>query len=142
MLSLDCDVVGSVSDGNPVLEATQRLQPDVVVVDLNLPKVHGLKACRQIKQITQIQRSSCSRRSMIRTSATIRRGGASAFVSKGAGDGDLLSTVKRLCDDKLDWDPNVIRHACARAEDATRDYSRRTLAYPQTSCSRKSTPLA
>ena len=41
LLTLDCDVVGSIADGRPVLEAAQRLQPDVIVVDLNLPNVNG-----------------------------------------------------------------------------------------------------
>ena len=50
LLSLDCDVVGSVADGSAVLEAAQRLQPDVMVLDINLPNVHGLEACRQITQ--------------------------------------------------------------------------------------------
>ena len=44
-------VVGSVADGSAVLEAAQRLQPDVIVVDLNLPNVNGLEACRQITQV-------------------------------------------------------------------------------------------
>ena len=39
------------ADGSAVLEAAQRLQPDVIVVDLNLPNVHGLEACRQITQV-------------------------------------------------------------------------------------------
>ena len=39
LLSLDCEVVGSVADGLAVLEAVQRLQPDVIVADLNLPNV-------------------------------------------------------------------------------------------------------
>ena len=51
VLALDCDVVGSVADGSAVLEAAQRLQPDVIVVDLNLPNVNGLEACRQITQV-------------------------------------------------------------------------------------------
>ena len=48
LLALECDVVGSVGDGSAVLEAAQRLRPDVVVLDLNLPNVNGLEACRQI----------------------------------------------------------------------------------------------
>ena len=36
LLSLDCDVVGSVTDGGALLEAVQRLQPDVIVLDVNL----------------------------------------------------------------------------------------------------------
>jgi DNA-binding NarL/FixJ family response regulator len=51
LLALDCDVVGTVSDGGEVLEAVQRLQPDVTVVDLNLPTVSGFEACRSIRQV-------------------------------------------------------------------------------------------
>ena len=43
VLALDCDVVGTIADGSAVLEAAQRLEPDVIVVDLNLPCVHGLR---------------------------------------------------------------------------------------------------
>ena len=50
LLALDCEVVGSVADGKAVLEAAQRLQPDVIVLDLNLPHVNGLEACPQIMQ--------------------------------------------------------------------------------------------
>jgi len=50
MLSLECDVVGVVADGSEVAEAAARLQPVVTVVDLNLPNVSGLQACRRILQ--------------------------------------------------------------------------------------------
>jgi DNA-binding NarL/FixJ family response regulator len=49
LLSLDCEVVGTVTDGAALIEAAARLQPDVVVVDLNLPTVNGLEACRRIR---------------------------------------------------------------------------------------------
>ena len=97
MLSLDCDVVANVADGSAVLEAVQRLHPDVVVVDLNLPHVHGLEVCRQIKQDNPGARvvvfSAMNDPDVKRRSVEV---GASAFVSKGTGD--LLSTVKRLCE--------------------------------------------
>jgi CheY-like chemotaxis protein len=50
LLALDCDVVGSVADGISLLEAAKRLQPDVIVLDVNLPKIHGLDACRRVLQ--------------------------------------------------------------------------------------------
>ena len=99
ILSLDCDVVGNVADGSAVLEAVQRLQPDVVVVDLNLPHVHGLEVCRQIKQVNADARvvafSAMTDPDIRQRSIEV---GASAFVCKGTGD--LLSTVKRLCADR------------------------------------------
>ena len=51
VLALDCDVVATVADGTAVLEAVQRLRPDVIVVDLNLPSVNGFEVCRRITQL-------------------------------------------------------------------------------------------
>ena len=48
VLSLECDVVGTVADGSKVAEAAARLQPVVTVVDLNLPNISGLEVCRSI----------------------------------------------------------------------------------------------
>jgi len=99
MLSLECDIVGHVADGRTVLDAAQRLQPDVVVVDLNLPHVHGFDVCRQIKQDNPDARvvvfSAMNDPDIRQRSVAV---GASAFVCKGTGD--LLSTIKRLCDDR------------------------------------------
>jgi DNA-binding NarL/FixJ family response regulator len=99
LLSLDCDVVGTVADGSAVLEAAQRLQPDVIVVDLNLPDVDGFEACRQIMQVKPeakvIVFSAMNDPAIRQRSLEV---GASAFVCKGTGD--LLSTIKGLCDDQ------------------------------------------
>jgi DNA-binding NarL/FixJ family response regulator len=99
VLALDCEVVGMVSDGSALLEAAQRLQPDVFVVDLNLPNVNGLEACRRITQVNPdakvIVFSANNDPDVIQRSFEV---GASAFVCKG--DAGLLSTVKRLCDDR------------------------------------------
>ena len=101
MLSLDCEVVGTVTDGSAVLEAARRLQPDVIVVDLNLPYVHGLEVCRQLTQVNHntkvIVFSAMNEPDITQRSFEV---GASAFVCKGTGD--LLSTIKRLCDDEVD----------------------------------------
>ena len=48
VLSAECDVVGVIADGREVAEAAMRLQPQVIVVDLNLPHVSGLDVCRQV----------------------------------------------------------------------------------------------
>ena len=90
---------GNVADGSAVVEAVQRLQPDVIVVDLNLPNVDGLEVCRQITQMNPeakvIVFSAMNDPDVTRRSFEV---GASAFVFKGAGGRGLLSTVKRLCD--------------------------------------------
>ena len=101
LIELDSEVVGSITDGELLLEAAQRLQPDVIVLDVNLPHINGLDACRQIT------RANPEIRIIVFTAMTdpalpgqSLAAGASAFVSKLADAGDLLSTIKRLCDDR------------------------------------------
>ena len=96
LLALDCEVVERVADGRALLVAAQRHQPDVIVLDLNLPHVHGLEACRQITErypaikviIFTVETDSAVRQRAFES-------GASAFVSKLAVD-DLLETIKSL----------------------------------------------
>ena len=84
VLALDCDVVGTVADGNAVLDAAQRLQPDVIVLDLNLPHVNGLEVCRQITQANPemkvIMFTAMNDPDVRQRSLEV---GASAFVCKG-----------------------------------------------------------
>ncbi|HVM51005.1 MAG TPA: response regulator transcription factor [Candidatus Acidoferrum sp.] len=49
LLAPACEVVGRVADGRALLEAAPRLKPDVVVLDISMPLLNGLDACRQLK---------------------------------------------------------------------------------------------
>ena len=97
LLAMDCDVVGEVVDGALLLQEAQRLQPDVIVLDVNLPNVNGIEACRQITQahprigvivFTAVVDSTTKDRALA--------AGAAAFVSKLSGATDLLAEVERL----------------------------------------------
>lgn len=44
----DITVVGTVSDGEQVIEAAKRLKPDVITMDLEMPKINGLLATKRI----------------------------------------------------------------------------------------------
>ena len=100
LLALDCEIVGSVSDGGALLEAARRLQPDVIVLDVNLRNVQSLEACREIMRVnptTKVIMFSAMNDPSI--SEAFLEAGASAFVPKTRAE-DLLSTVKRVCSDR------------------------------------------
>ena len=102
-LALDCEVVGSVADGSALLQAAQRLQPDVLVLDVNLPNVHSLEACREMTRVNpKMKVIVFTALDDPNVSQAFFEAGASAFVSKLASGEDLLATIKRLCVDRSD----------------------------------------
>jgi DNA-binding NarL/FixJ family response regulator len=50
LLEPEFEVVGTVADGRALLRAAAQLQPDLVLVDLNMPLLNGLDASEQLKQ--------------------------------------------------------------------------------------------
>src|SRR6186997_2215928 len=44
-------VVGAVTDGRALVEQATVLRPDVFVIDIAMPRLNGLDACRQIKAL-------------------------------------------------------------------------------------------
>ena len=102
LLALDCEIVGSVEDGSALLQAAQRLQPDVIVLDVNLPNVHSLEACREITRVNSTTKVIMfTAMADPALSQAFFEAGAAAFVSK-AEAGDLLSTIKRVYATKAD----------------------------------------
>jgi DNA-binding NarL/FixJ family response regulator len=99
LLAMNYDVVGSVADSSGLLEAAQRLQPNVIVLDVNLPDADGLTVCRQITQVnpeirvivfTAVDDPDVRQRAL--------EAGASAFVNKLGLVDNLLSAFKSLDD--------------------------------------------
>jgi len=45
-------ITESASDGEAALEAARRFAPDVIVLDLGLPKVDGVDVCRQVRSFS------------------------------------------------------------------------------------------
>jgi DNA-binding NarL/FixJ family response regulator len=49
VLEPTCEVVGTVGDGRTLVEAAEKLKPDIVVLDIAMPRLNGLDAARQLK---------------------------------------------------------------------------------------------
>jgi DNA-binding NarL/FixJ family response regulator len=49
LLSLECDVVEAVADGQSAVAAAARLDPDLLVLDIAMPGTNGIAAAAQIK---------------------------------------------------------------------------------------------
>ena len=92
-----CEVVGTVSDGRALLEATTRLQPDIVVLDIGMPQLNGLDAGRQLKQA--LPNTKLIFMTMLEDPYLVGeayRAGASAFLLKEAAVSELTEAIDRV----------------------------------------------
>ena len=47
----DIEVVGEAGDGEETVELAKQLKPDVIIMDIAMPKLNGIEATKQIKQL-------------------------------------------------------------------------------------------
>jgi len=82
LLEPDCEV-GIVEDGRTLLEAAQRLYPDIIVLEVLLPQMHGVDAARQLTKLTPSSKLVFLTTQESLTVATEAfQAGASAYVLK------------------------------------------------------------
>jgi DNA-binding NarL/FixJ family response regulator len=86
------ELVGEAADGEEALAEIERLRPDIVILDIRMPRLDGIAATKQIKtrwpKIRVIAHSLAEELSEEALAA-----GADAFVPKGAPAGELLRAL-------------------------------------------------
>jgi DNA-binding NarL/FixJ family response regulator len=93
----DLSIVGEAGDGLQTTRLVERLQPDVLVLDLMMPGLNGLEALRIVRQ-----RSSRTRvvvLSMHSSNAFVAealKSGATGYVLKGSSEEDLVRAVREV----------------------------------------------
>ncbi len=50
LLATECEVIGTVTDGQQALEAAQDLKPDVLVLDISMPVMNGIETAHCLKK--------------------------------------------------------------------------------------------
>ncbi len=91
------DIVGEAENGQDAIELAATLQPDVVLMDVEMPIVDGLTATRSIKQqypACRVIILSIHNDEVVRTQA--RAAGADDFIDKGAPLTTLLQAIKTI----------------------------------------------
>lgn len=90
----DIRVVGEAADGVEAVEQARLLHPDVVVMDINMPRMNGLEATRRIVQeMPDILVIGLSLHGHEEMSESIKKAGAVAYVSKEEAFNKLCDTI-------------------------------------------------
>ena len=90
----NCRVIGEASDGLTAIELIARLQPDVAIIDVQLPDLNGLEVARRV--CDQAPQTKVIMLSMYPDEPYVLdalRHGAVGYVLKGAATTDLIQAV-------------------------------------------------
>ena len=111
----DIEVVGEASDGHEAIEVTGRLRPDVVLMDIRMPRLDGLEATRRI--VTGSERGP---RVLILTTFNLDeyvyealRSGASGFLLKDGPAAELLNAIHVVAKGDTLLAPQITRRLIA-----------------------------
>jgi DNA-binding NarL/FixJ family response regulator len=93
----DFEVVGTAANGAQALEAAARLEPDIVLLDLAMPKMDGLQALPGLRDSLPEARivifSGYDQAGLVDEAL---KTGADAFLEKGASVTSLVALLRRL----------------------------------------------
>jgi len=93
----EIEVVGEAEDGQQAIELVQRVQPDVVLMDITMPVLNGPEATRQIKKLfPQVKVVVLTVHSTEEYIFQILRAGASGYVVKQAAVSELVQAIQTV----------------------------------------------
>ncbi len=104
----EIEVVATAEDGRQAIELAAQHQPDIILMDLQMPGVNGIEATRQITQtsphigvivVTMFEDDDSVFAAM--------RAGARGYILKGAGQSDVLRAVQAVSRGEALFGPSI-----------------------------------
>lgn len=96
------EVVDEASDGEQLIAKFKQLLPDVVLLDINMPKVTGVEALKKIKEIDPetvvVMLTSLNSIDVVRECI---EAGAKSYILKSNSPDKIRDAIKQICFDKL-----------------------------------------
>lgn len=113
MLAIDASlsVVGEAADGAAAVTQAAELQPDVILMDLQMPRLNGLEATRRIMAASPHIRILVL--TMSDDTATVfhaLQAGARGYILKGARKADIVRSIQNVFNDEVVFGAAVAQH--------------------------------
>ena len=106
----DIEVVGEATDGETAVSEVKRIIPDVVLMDITMPKLNGLEATRQIKEKhPQVKVLILTMHETGQYLSEMLQAGASGYVVKTTTSADLVSAIRAVYHGDVYLYPSIAR---------------------------------
>ena len=107
----DVEVAGTAADGEEVLALAAELEPDVILMDLRMPRMDGVEATRRLRELhpavkVVVLTTNADDRSVL----DALRAGALGYLTKDAGAAEIQQALHRVAGGQAALDPAVQLH--------------------------------
>jgi DNA-binding NarL/FixJ family response regulator len=105
------EVVGAAADGEQAITLALRLRPDVVLMDLRMPRCDGIEAIRRLREHTdQIRVIVLTTYADDRSVLEALRAGARGYLTKDAGAAEIQAALQQVASGQAVIDGSVQHH--------------------------------
>jgi DNA-binding NarL/FixJ family response regulator len=104
------EVVGTAADGEEAVALALRHRPDVVLMDLGMPRCDGIEATRRLRERTDVQVIALTTYADDRSVLDALRAGARGYLTKDAGAAAIHDALCRVTEGASAIDPAVQHH--------------------------------
>jgi len=109
------ELVGEAGNGLEASQLTEKLKPDVLVLDLAMPRMHGLEVIRRVRTSTDTNVVVCSMHSDEPYVADALRAGACGYVLKDGTPEELICAISTVSKGEHFLTPRIKKGALAAA---------------------------
>jgi DNA-binding NarL/FixJ family response regulator len=121
LLEGEFEFVGTVGDGRALLDAAQKLKPDVIVADISMPLLNGLDAARLLKRDGSTAKIVfLTMHADAQLAAEAFRAGASGYLLKSSAGEELIAAIHEVVKGRAYVTPLITRDVLSFLLDAAR----------------------
>jgi DNA-binding NarL/FixJ family response regulator len=107
----DVEIVGTVADGEQAVAAAVALAPDIVLMDLRMPRCDGIEATRRLREVAGgVQVIALTTYADDRSVIDALQAGARGYLTKDAGADDIEHALREVVGGRAAIDPAVQHH--------------------------------
>ena len=102
----DMEVIGEANNGSAAIKLARELEPDIVVMDISMPELNGLKATKKLKQVCpNVKVLTLTRHTDDAYLQQLIKAGASGYVLKQSAPTELIRAIYTISEGKSYLDP-------------------------------------
>jgi len=102
----DMEVVGEASNGQIAVEQAQALAPDIIVMDISMPELNGLKATKKLRKVCpNVKVLTLTRHTDDGYLQQLISAGANGYVLKQSAPTELINAIRTVAADNSYLDP-------------------------------------